>query len=194
MKNPLDVMTEAAYLPAKVASSRVFAMAAVLYTARYRSLLAMELNVSPKAIQAVLMGGHGDTMVPLPRYTTVAGIPVTEMISEDKLNAIIARTKKGGGEIVNLLGTSAWYAPGAAAAQMVEAIVKDQKRIFPTCAWLNGEYGLKDMYLGVPVKLGINGIEEIIELDLNEQEKGLLYESANSVREVMEVLDKMNLK
>jgi malate dehydrogenase len=154
----------------------------------------MELNVSPKDIQAVLMGGHGDTMVPLPRYTTVAGIPVTEMISEDKLNAIIARTKKGGGEIVNLLGTSAWYAPGAAAAQMVEAIVKDQKRIFPTCAWLNGEYGLKDMYLGVPVKLGINGIEEIIELDLNEQEKGLLYESANSVREVMEVLDKMNLK
>jgi malate dehydrogenase len=194
VSNPLDVMTYAAYLTAKVDSSRVFGMAGVLDTARYRSFLAMELNVSPKDIQAVLMGGHGDTMVPLPRYTTVAGIPVTEMISEDKLNAIIARTKKGGGEIVNLLGTSAWYAPGAAAAQMVEAIVKDQKRIFPTCAWLNGEYGLKDMYLGVPVKLGINGIEEIIELDLNEQEKGLLYESANSVREVMEVLDKMNLK
>jgi malate dehydrogenase len=194
VSNPLDVMTYAAYLTAKVDSSRVFGMAGVLDTARYRSFIAMELNVSPKDIQAVLMGGHGDTMVPLPRYTTVAGIPVTEMISEDKLNAIIARTKKGGGEIVNLLGTSAWYAPGAAAAQMVEAIVKDQKRIFPTCAWLNGEYGLKDMYLGVPVKLGINGIEEIIELDLNEQEKGLLYESANSVREVMEVLDKMNLK
>lgn len=194
VSNPLDVMTYAAYLTAKVDSSRVFGMAGVLDTARYRSFLAMELNVSPKDIQAVLMGGHGDTMVPLPRYTTVAGIPVTEMISEDKLDAIIARTKKGGGEIVNLLGTSAWYAPGAAAAQMVEAIVKDQKRIFPTCAWLSGEYGLKDMYLGVPVKLGINGIEEIIELDLNEKEKGLLYESANSVREVMEVLDKMNAK
>jgi malate dehydrogenase len=192
VSNPLDVMTYAAYLTAKVDSSRVFGMAGVLDTARYRSFLAMELNVSPKDIQAVLMGGHGDTMVPLPRYTTVAGIPVTEMIAEDKLNAIIERTKKGGGEIVNLLGTSAWYAPGAAAAQMVEAIVKDQKRIFPVCAWLNGQYGLKDMYLGVPVKLGINGIEEIIELDLNEEEKGLLYESANAVREVMEVLDNMN--
>ncbi len=192
VSNPLDVMTYAAYLTAKIDSSRVFGMAGVLDTARYRSFLATELNVSPKDIQAVLMGGHGDTMVPLPRYTTVAGIPVTEMISEEKLNAIIERTKKGGGEIVNLLGTSAWYAPGAAAAQMVEAIVKDQKRIFPVCAWLTGEYGLKDMYLGVPAKLGSKGIEEIIELDLNEQEKGLLYESANAVREVMEVLDNMN--
>jgi malate dehydrogenase len=193
VSNPLDVMTYAAYLTAKVDSSKVFGMAGVLDTARYRSFLATELNVSPKDIQAVLMGGHGDTMVPLPRYTTVAGIPVTELIAEDKLNAIIERTKKGGGEIVNLLGTSAWYAPGAAAAQMVEAIVKDQKRIFPCCAWLTGEYGLNDMYLGVPVKLGINGIEEIIELDLNEAEKGLLYESANAVKEVMEVLDKMDL-
>jgi len=193
VSNPLDVMTYAAYLTAKVDSNKVFGMAGVLDTARYRSFLAMELNVSPKDIQAVLMGGHGDTMVPLPRYTTVAGIPVTELIAEDKLNAIIERTKKGGGEIVNLLGTSAWYAPGAAAAQMVEAIVRDQKRIFPTCAWLNGQYGLKDMYLGVPVKLGINGIEEIIELDLNEAEKALLYESANAVKEVMEVLDNMDL-
>jgi len=193
VSNPLDVMTYAAYLTAKVDSSRVFGMAGVLDTARYRSFLAMELNVSPKDIQAVLMGGHGDTMVPLPRYTTVAGIPVTEMISKEKLDAIIERTKKGGGEIVNLLGTSAWYAPGAAAAQMVEAIVKDQKRIFPTCAWLDGQYGLKDMYLGVPVKLGKNGIEEIIELHLNEEEKGLLYDSANAVRDVMEVLDKMDL-
>jgi malate dehydrogenase len=192
VSNPLDVMTYAAYLTAKVDSSRVFGMAGVLDTARYRSFLATELNVSPKDIQAVLMGGHGDTMVPLPRYTTVAGIPVTEMISEEKLNAIIERTKKGGGEIVNLLGTSAWYAPGAAAAQMVEAIVKDQKRIFPVCAWLTGQYGLKDMYLGVPAKLGSKGIEQIIELDLNEQEKGHLYESANAVREVMEVLDNMN--
>jgi malate dehydrogenase len=193
VSNPLDVMTYAAYLTAKVDSNRVFGMAGVLDTARYRSFLALELDVSPKDIQAVLMGGHGDTMVPLPRYTTVAGIPVTEMISDEKLNAIVERTKKGGGEIVNLLGTSAWYAPGAAAAQMVEAIVRDQKRIFPTCAWLTGEYGLNDMYLGVPVKLGKAGIEEIIELDLNEDEKGLLYESANAVREVMEVLDKMDL-
>ncbi|MCZ4409426.1 malate dehydrogenase [Cryomorphaceae bacterium 1068] len=192
VSNPLDVMTYAAYLTAKIDSSRVFGMAGVLDTARYRAFLATELNVSPKDIQAVLMGGHGDTMVPLPRYTTVAGIPVTEMISEEKLNAIIERTKKGGGEIVNLLGTSAWYAPGAAAAQMVEAIVKDQKRIFPVCAWLTGQYGLKDMYLGVPAKLGSKGIEQIIELDLNEQEKGHLYESANAVREVMEVLDNMN--
>jgi malate dehydrogenase len=193
VSNPLDVMTYAAFLTAKVDSSKVFGMAGVLDTARYRSFLAMELNVSPKDIQAVLMGGHGDTMVPLPRYTTVSGIPVTELISEDKLNAIIERTKKGGGEIVNLLGTSAWYAPGAAAAQMVEAIVRDQKRIFPVCAKLNGEYGLKNIYLGVPAKLGKDGIEQIIELKLNEEEKALLYASADAVKEVMEVLDGMGV-
>lgn len=193
VSNPLDVMTYTAYLTAKVDSSRVFGMAGVLDTARYRSFLALELNVSPKDIQAVLMGGHGDTMVPLPRYTTVAGIPVTELIPMDKLDAIIARTKKGGGEIVNLLGTSAWYAPGAAAAQMVEAVVRDQKRIFPTCAWLQGEYGLNDIYLGVPTKLGKNGIEEIIELQLNDDEKQLLYNSANAVKEVMEVLDNLDV-
>jgi malate dehydrogenase len=139
------------------------------------------------------MGGHGDTMVPLPRYTTVGGIPVTELISKEKLDAIVERTKVGGGEIVNLLGTSAWYAPGAAAAQMVEAIVRDQKRIFPVCAWLNGQYGLKDIYLGVPVKLGKNGIEEIIELQLNDDEMALLHASAKSVKEVMSVLDNMNI-
>lgn len=193
VSNPLDVMTYCAYLTAKKDSRKVFGMAGVLDTARYRAFLATELNVSPKDIQAVLMGGHGDTMVPLPRYTTVGGIPVTELIAEDKLNAIIERTKKGGGEIVNLLGTSAWYAPGAAAAQMVEAIVRDQKRIFPVCALLNGEYGLKDIYLGVPVKLGKNGIEEIIELKLNDAEKLLLNESAAAVKEVMDVLDNMNI-
>lgn len=192
VSNPLDVMTYCAYLNAKVDSSKVFGMAGILDTARYRAFLATELNVSPKDIQAVLMGGHGDTMVPLPRYTTVGGIPVTELIAEDKLNAIVERTKKGGGEIVNLLGTSAWYAPGAAAAQMVEAIVRDQKRIFPVCAWLTGQYGLKDIYLGVPVKLGKDGIEEIIELKLNSEEKALLAESAIAVREVMDVLDNMN--
>lgn len=193
VSNPLDVMTYAAYLTAKVDSSRVFGMAGILDTARYRAFLAEALDVSPKDIQAVLMGGHGDTMVPLPRYTTVGGIPVTEMIDKETLDAIVERTKKGGGEIVNLLGTSAWYAPGAAAAQMVEAIVRDQKRIFPCCSWLQGEYGLKDIYLGVPVKLGKNGIEQIIELDLNEQEEELLHESAKAVKEVMSVLDRMEL-
>ena len=131
VSNPLDVMTYCAYLNSKFDSSKVFGMAGILDTARYKAFLADELNCSPKDIQAVLMGGHGDTMVPLPRYTTVSGIPVTELVAEDKLNAIIERTKKGGGEIVNLMGTSAWYAPGAAAAQMVQSIVKDENRIFP---------------------------------------------------------------
>lgn len=193
VSNPLDVMSYAAYLTAKKSSDKVFGMAGVLDTARYRSFLAEALDVSPKDIQALLMGGHGDTMVPLPRYTTVSGIPVTEMIEEDKLDAIIERTKKGGGELVNLMGTSAWYAPGAAAAQMVEAIVRNQKRIFPVCAYLNGEYGMKDIYLGVPVKLGKNGIEEIIEVDLNEAEKELLDKSAEAVKSVMKVLDGMNM-
>ncbi len=193
VSNPLDVMSYCAYLTAKIDSSRVFGMAGILDTARYRSFLAMELNVSPKDIQAVLMGGHGDTMVPLPRYTTVGGIPVTEMIDADKLEAIVNRTKKGGGEIVNLLGTSAWYAPGAAAAQMVETIVKDERRIFPCCCWLQGEYGLSDLYLGVPVVLGKNGIEKIVELDLNAEEQELLKNSAGAVREVMGVLDNMEL-
>ncbi len=192
VSNPLDVMTYCAYLAAKLPSNQVFGMAGILDTARYRAFLATELNCNPKDIQAILMGGHGDTMVPLPRYTTVSGIPVTELISEEKLNAIVERTKKGGGEIVNLLGTSAWYAPGASAAQMVEAIVRDQKRIFPCCAWLTGEYGLKNIYLGVPVKLGKNGIEEIIELKLTEDELKLVHESAAAVKEVMDVLDKID--
>ncbi len=192
VSNPLDVMTYCSFLTAQIDSSRVFGMAGILDTARYRAFLAEALNVSPKDIQAVLMGGHGDTMVPLPRYTTVAGIPVTELISSEKLDAIVERTKKGGGELVNLMGTSAWYAPGAAAAQMVEAVIKDQKRIFPCCAWLNGEYGLKDIYLGVPVKLGRKGIEQIIELQLNADEKKLLADSAKAVREVMDVLDNMS--
>jgi malate dehydrogenase len=192
VSNPLDVMTYCAYLTAKKAPNKVFGMAGILDTGRYKAFLAEELNVSPKDIQAVLMGGHGDTMVPLPRYTTVGGIPVTEMIAEEKLNAIIERTKKGGGEIVNLLGTSAWYAPGAAAAQMVEAIVRDQKRIFPVCAWLTGEYGLTDVYLGVPVVLGKAGIERIIELKLTAEEQALVNASAAAVKEVMDVLDNMN--
>ncbi|HAE14416.1 MAG: malate dehydrogenase [Chitinophagales bacterium] len=193
VSNPLDVMCYCAYLTAKVDSRRVFGMAGILDTARYRAFLAEALDVSPKDIQALLLGGHGDTMVPLPRYTTVSGIPVTDMIEEEKLNAIVERTKKGGGEIVNLLGTSAWYAPGAAAAQMVESIIKDEKRIFPCCVMLNGEYGMNNIYLGVPVKLGRQGINEIIELNLNEEEKQLLHDSAKAVREVMDVLDNMNL-
>jgi len=191
VSNPLDVMTYCAYLNAKTDPKKVFGMAGILDTARYRSFLAEELNVSPKDIQAVLMGGHGDTMVPLPRYTTVGGIPVTEMIGEEKLNEIIERTKFGGGEIVKLLGTSAWYAPGAAAAQMVEAIIRDQRRVFPVCAWLQGEYGFNGIYLGVPVILGKNGIEKIIELDLNADERKLLDESAIAVKGVMDVLDNM---
>ncbi|MBL4658500.1 MAG: malate dehydrogenase [Flavobacteriales bacterium] len=193
VSNPLDVMCYCAYLTAKVDSSRVFGMAGILDTARYRAFLATELNVSPKDIQAVLMGGHGDTMVPLPRYTTVAGIPVTEMIDSATLDGIVDRTKKGGGEIVNLLGTSAWYAPGAAAAQMVESIVRNQHRIFPCCAWLEGQYGQDNIYLGVPVKLGKTGIEEIIELKLNDGEQELLSNSATAVREVMGVLDEMDV-
>lgn len=191
VSNPLDVMTYQAYLTSKFPSNRVIGMAGILDTARYRSFLALELNVSPKDIQAVLMGGHGDTMVPLPRYTTVAGIPVTEMLSDDKINAIVERTKKGGGEIVNLLGISGWYAPGASAAQMVEAILKDSKRIFPCCAYLSGQYGIDDLYLGVPVKLGRNGIEEIIELKLNEDEMALLHGSAEAVRNTVSVLSKL---
>lgn len=193
VSNPLDVMSYCAFLAAGVDSSRVIGMAGILDTARYRAFLAEALDVSPKDIQALLLGGHGDTMVPLPRYTTVAGMPVTDLIAEDKLNAIVERTKKGGGEIVNLLGTSAWYAPGAAAAQMVEAIIKDEKRIFPCCVMLNGEYGMNNIYLGVPVKLGKNGIEEVIELRLNEEESALLKASASAVREVMDVLDNMKL-
>ena len=193
VSNPLDVMTYCAYLTAGIDSTKVIGMAGILDTARYRAFLAEELNISPKDIQAVLMGGHGDTMVPLPRYTTVGGIPVTEMIDDDKLEAIVNRTKKGGGEIVNLLGTSAWYAPGAAAAQMVEAIVKDQRRVFPACVWMQGEYGISDMYLGVPVILGKNGIEKVIELDLNEGERAMLADSEKAVREVKAILDGMNV-
>ncbi|RDV17113.1 malate dehydrogenase [Pontibacter diazotrophicus] len=192
VSNPLDVMTYQAHLTSKLPRTKVMGMAGILDTARYRAFLAEALNVSPKDIQAVLMGGHGDTMVPLPRYTTVGGIPVTELIEEDKLNAIIERTKTGGGELVKLMGTSAWYAPGSAAAQMVEAIVRDQRRVFPVCVKLEGEYGIDGVYLGVPVILGKNGIEKVIELQLNDEEKQLLEESRGHVKEVMDALDKMS--
>lgn len=193
VSNPLDVMTYAAYEASGKDSTKVFGMAGILDTARYRAFLATELNVSPKDIQALLLGGHGDTMVPLPRYTTVAGIPVTDMVAEDTLNDIIERTKKGGGELVQLMGTSAWYAPGAAAAQMVEAIIKDEQRIFPCCVRLEGEYGMNNIFLGIPVKLGRNGIEQKIELNLNDAEMKLLQESAEHVKSVMDVYDKMDV-
>ena len=193
VSNPLDVMTYVAYVTSKKSKNEVMGMAGILDTARYRAFLAEALDVSPRDIQALLMGGHGDTMVPLPRYTTVAGIPVTELIDEEKLNAIVERTKKGGGELVNLMGTSAWYAPGSAAAQMVEAIVMDQKRVFPCCVKLDGEYGLNDMFVGAPVKLGKNGVEQIIEVKLDDDEKQLLHKSANAVKGVLEILDGMNI-
>jgi malate dehydrogenase len=191
VSNPLDVMTYCAYLTSKLPPNKVFGMAGILDTARYKAFLAEALDCSPKDIQAVIMGGHGDTMVPLPRYTTVSGIPVTDLLAKEKLDSIIDRTKKGGGELVNLMGTSAWYAPGAAAAQMVEAVIKDEMRIYPCCAWLQGEYGLNEIYLGVPVKLGRNGIEQIITLQLNADEMTLLNASATAVKEVMAVLDGM---
>jgi len=193
VSNPLDVMTYAAYKASGLPSSRVMGMAGILDTARYRAFLSMELGISPKDFQAVLMGGHGDSMVPLPRYTTAAGIPITELIDADKLDAIVERTKKGGGELVKLMGTSAWYAPGAAAAQMVQTILRDENRIFPCCAKLDGQYGIKDMFLGVPVKLGREGITEILELKLNEEEMALLNDSAKHVRSVIDTFEGMNI-
>ena len=194
VSNPLDVMTYQAHITSGLSRNKVIGMAGILDTARYRAFIAEELDISPKEIQAILLGGHGDTMVPLPRYTTVAGIPVTELIGKEKLDAIIERTKFGGGELVKLMGTSAWYAPGSAAAQMVEAIIKNQKRVFPVCIKLEGEYGIDDCYLGVPVVLGKNGIEKVIELDLNAEEKELLEVSRSHVKEVMAVLDKIASK
>ncbi|MFC4870126.1 malate dehydrogenase [Negadavirga shengliensis] len=191
VSNPLDVMTYQAHITSNMPRTKVIGMAGILDTARYRAFLAEALDISPKEIQAILMGGHGDTMVPLPRYTTVGGIPVTELIEKDKLDAIIERTKFGGGELVKLMGTSAWYAPGSAAAQMVEAIIKNQKRVFPVCIKLDGEYGIDDCYLGVPVILGKNGVEKVIELDLNAEEKELLEVSRSHVKEVMAVLEKI---
>jgi malate dehydrogenase len=193
VSNPLDVMTYAAFKAANKDSRKVFGMAGILDTGRYKAFIAEALDISPKDIHAMLMGGHGNSMVPLRRYTSITGIPVTEMLNNEELDKIIDRTRKGGGELVDLMGTSAWYAPGAAVAQMVQAIVDDEKRIFPVCAYLNGEYGMKDIYLGVPVKLGRNGIEEVIELQLNQKEKKMVQDSAADVREVMKVLDEMKL-
>jgi malate dehydrogenase len=189
VSNPLDVMTYQAYLTSNLPRTKVMGMAGVLDTGRYRAFISDELNVSPKDIQAVLLGGHGDTMVPLPRYTTVCGIPLTELVSEERIDAIVERTKFGGGELVKLMGISAWYAPGSAAARMAEAVTRNEKRVLPCCVKLEGEYGLKDIFVGVPVVLGKHGIEQIIELKLTAAELELLHSSANSVKEMMDILD-----
>jgi len=193
VSNPLDVMTYAAYLASNKRPNKIFGMAGILDTGRYKAFLAEALNVSPKDIHAMLLGGHGDTMVPLPKYTSVGGIPVTQLLDNDVIEKIVERTRKGGGELVTLMGTSAWYAPGAAAAQMVEAIVDNQRRIFPVCTKLNGEYGMKDIFIGVPVVLGKNGIEEVIEIHLDKDEVKLFSESAKSVKAMMKVLDDMKM-
>lgn len=182
VSNPLDVMVQVAKDASGLPYEKVMGMAGILDTARYRAFIAEELDVSPKDIQALLMGGHGDTMVPLPRFTTLAGMPITHFISDERLEEIVNRAKKGGGELVGLMGTSAWYAPGAAAAQMVEAILLDQNRIFPVCAHIDGQYGIDDLYIGVPVKLGKGGIKEVIEVELTDSESDLLKESAKAVR------------
>ncbi len=189
VNNPLDAMTYVARQTSGFPKNRVFGQAGVLDSARYRTFIAMEVGVSVEDIQAMLMGGHGDEMVPLPRFSTIGGIPVTEFIPKDRLDAIVDRTRKGGGEIVNLLKTgSAYYAPSAATAQMVEAVLHDKKRVIPCAAYLEGEYGLNDIYFGVPVVVGAGGIERIIELPLNDEEKALLQKSAGAVRNTIETL------
>jgi malate dehydrogenase len=181
--NPLDTMTYLAFKRSGLPRQRVMGMAGILDTARFKAFIAMELSVSVEDIHALLLGGHGDEMVPLPRYTTVSGIPLSELLPKATIDRLVDRTRKGGGEIVNLLKTgSAFYAPSAAAIQMAEAILKDKKRILPCCVYLDGEYGLKDICFGVPVKLGIHGVESIIELQLTEDEKKLVAKSAESVK------------
>ena len=188
VSNPLDAMCEVARRVSKFPRERVIGMAGVLDSARMRAFIAMELNVSVENTHAFVLGGHGDTMVPLPRYSTVAGIPITELISKERIDAIVDRTRNGGAEIVNLLKTSAWYAPGASAVEMVEAILKDKRKILPCAAYLQGEYGLNNLYVGVPVKLGRNGIEQIIDITLTADEKTALDKSAAAVQELFDKL------
>ena len=187
--NPLDTMTYLALKRSWFPRNRVMGMAGILDTARFKAFISMEIDVSIEDIQTVILGGHGDEMVPLPRYTTVSGIPILQLLPEETIERLVERTRKGGGEIVSLLKTgSAYYAPGAAAAQMVEAVLKDKKRILPCCAYLEGEYGLSDICFGVPVKLGANGVEEIIELELTADEKELVSTSAESVKKSIAAL------
>ncbi len=188
VSNPLDAMCEVARRVSGFPRERVIGMAGVLDSARMRCFIAMELNVSVENTHAFVLGGHGDTMVPLPRYSTVAGIPITELISKERIDAIVDRTRTGGAEIVNLLKTSAWYAPGAAAVEMVETILKDKRKILPCAAYLTGEYGINDLYVGVPVKLGSKGIEQIVQIKLTGDEQAALNKSAGAVKELFERL------
>lgn len=191
--NPLDSMTWLALKTSGFSPNRVFGMAGVLDSSRFRAFVSMELEISFNDIQALVLGGHGDSMVPLPRYCTVAGVPITELLAKDKIDKIIERTRNAGAEIVNYLKTgSAYYSPGASAAEMVEAVLRDKKRLFPCAAYLNGEYGLKDVCIGVPAILGVNGAEKIIEVKLTEEEKAALHTSAKAVQENNEKIDSLH--
>ncbi len=192
VSNPLDAMCHVAFETSGFPKNRVMGMAGVLDSARFRAFIAMELNVSVENTHAFVLGGHGDTMVPLPRYSTVAGIPITELMSKDRINALIDRTANGGAEIVSLLKTgSAFFAPASAAVEMAESILKDKKKILPCAAYLEGEYGINNLFIGVPVKLGANGIEEIIQIDLTDEEKTALQKSAEAVADLVEALKKL---
>ena len=188
ISNPLDAMCHVAKSVSGWPKERVFGMAGILDTARFSTFIAWETGASVKDVTAMVLGGHGDQMVPVVSATTVGGVPLRKLASEDAIQAMVERTAKGGGELVKLLGTSAWYAPGAAAAQMVDAIMLDEQRILPCTAYLEGEYGIEGLYMGVPVKLGRGGIEEVVELELSEDEQTMLNESADAVREVVGVL------
>jgi malate dehydrogenase len=186
--NPLDAMSQALFRLTKFPRERVLGMAGVLDSARMSAFVAMELNVSVENVHSFVLGGHGDTMVPLPRYSTVAGVPLTELLSKERIDAICKRTADGGAEITKLVGTSAWYAPGQAAAEMVEAILKDKKKILPCSVFLQGEYGVRDLFVGVPVKLGARGMEQIIEITLTPEENAALQKSAGAVKELTDII------
>jgi malate dehydrogenase len=188
LSNPLDAMCHVAKNASTLPKERVFGQAGILDTARFRTFIAWETGASVRDVNALVLGGHGDQMVPVASATTVGGVPLTKLVSRERIDALVERTRKGGGEVVERLGTSAWYAPAAAVTEMVEAVVLDQKRVLPCTAYLEGEYGIRDLYMGVPVKLGGGGIEEIVELDLTEQEQTWLDDSAAAVREVVSVL------
>lgn len=191
VSNPLDVLCYCALKSSGFPDNRVMGMSGLLDVARYKSFIAEVLNVSTKDIQALILGGHGKTMVPMPRYTTIGGIPIRNLLSEDKVQEAIRRTQMGGEEIINYLGRSGWFAAGAAICEMVESIICDQRRVFPACAYLKGEYGLNDIYIGVPVILGANGVEKVIELELDEDDKIRFYESGKVVRENVNVMKQM---
>jgi len=186
--NPLDAMSQALFRLTKFPRERVIGMAGVLDSARMSTFIAMELNVSVQNVHSFVLGGHGDTMVPLPRYSTVAGVPITELLSKERIDAIAKRTADGGAEITKLVGTSAWYAPGQAAAEMCEAILKDKKKILPCSVFLQGEYGVRDLFVGVPVKLGARGVEQIVEIKITAEEEAALKKSAGAVKELVDII------